>query len=217
MNDSRSPHVPGEPAALRCRDDLGGDRVNIGERGDPRLRALAEPLQLRTGRGLRQLGIFGPRLHHQLRLQAADDIAGALSIAALEARDVILMTMGRDHSDEVVAHNRLDVVRDPQHQVLRRPRRERLGAEIDQHMLPLAAVVVEAQQEAVAESDLIGPDVHAFRCGCRHDDHSAFDMRARCSWAKRNPVFCSLSRAPVSHRYFRRAVCRLASSMRLAI
>ena len=64
--------------------------------------------------------MLGPRLHHHGRLQAADDVAGPVAAVALEARDVILMTVSGDHCDQIVADDGLDVVCDLHHPILRR-------------------------------------------------------------------------------------------------
>jgi hypothetical protein len=48
--------------------------MNIGQRRHARFRALAEPPERWLRCLLREVWLLGPRLHHHLRLQAADDV-----------------------------------------------------------------------------------------------------------------------------------------------
>src|SRR5512147_1830103 len=129
------------------------------------------------------------------------------------------MAVGGDHRGELAVAYGLDVVGDAR-QVLgrRRPARQLGGAEVDEHVTPLARRVHEGHEEAVAETDLVGADLYGGGLGRHAHQPSAAKRRAsiarcRCSaesrsGEKRAPSALARSR-PASHRCCRRVVCRL--------
>lgn len=114
----------------------------------------------RLGVGL-GLGMFGPRLDHQLRIEARDDRARALAAGSrVEPVDVIEMSMRYDDRLEAAPRRRLDVIGDFRHQAARRILGMGGGAKVDEHV-PVGRGVVPRQQDAVTEADVVDANGYA--------------------------------------------------------
>ena len=169
----------GRPVEREALGQLGHEPAGAAEGGDVLPVGDPEPGLVEIGIGV---GILGPRADDQLRLAVADDLGHALRA---ERREVVLVAVGHDQHVELAVAGRLDRARDLLH--VPAEVRPRVAAEVDEHV-PLRArarrdrpVVLERQQEAVAETDLVHADGHA-----REVAHQRSARTASGSWRTAN-------------------------------
>ena len=169
--------------ALRDRDHVTSDVVHGLQPRREALRAAARIAGSPRRVGLR-VGIFGPRLQNQFRLQLPDDLAGFAGPAVRsKPADVIRVAVRRDHRGQLPQAVFLDLLRDEWH-VCRRLEattadgRELGRPEVDEHRAPVARVVHERDEEAIAEANLISTDLDRGRLRRHRYQPSAGKRRA---------------------------------------